>query len=121
CPLNVDSLCIGYPARPMTCMGHHSLDVQDCIDDMNDPEGEPKIRKSSDRHGMMQFHHVVLTKSLRAIGCDATELEYIPALRIALEDNEAGTKYANGEANFSEADMADVRQAQTEDPYRKQP
>lgn len=112
CPLNVDNFCIVYSVRPMSCAGYHSFEVQKCIEDTLHPEEELKIVQDPERIQLRALYSKALSAGLLALGLDDTELEIIPALRIALMDEEAGQKYMNGENVFAEADRKDIRQAQ---------
>lgn len=115
CPLNVDGLCIGYANRPTGCIGYHSFNLQKCIEDHQNPEGEAMVPQDPQRWMFRDMHVQALEAGMRAFGLDNTELEFIPALRIALTDDDAGEKYVRGETVFTEADRPEVRTAQRED------
>jgi len=119
CPLNVDGLCIGYPARPISCSGYHSFDVEKCREDYADPNAEVTVPQDPQRWAYRSMHIEALSAGMEALGLDSTELELIPALRIALLDDEAGTKYMNGEPVFAEADMPEVKEEQSRDLDRR--
>ena len=115
CPLNVDGFCIGYANRPINCIGYHSFDVQKCIEDSESPESEPLVPQDKQRWSLRGLHFEALYAAMNAFNLDVTQLEFVPALSIALRDDEACTKYLLGEPVFAAADNHEVRNAQAND------
>lgn len=98
CPfLGEDMACSIYPARPFACRMHHSRSREACesLD-----QAVPVIEEFVDATvPIMEGVH---------IGCDESdvmsgELEFIPAVRIALEDDQAEAKWLAGQDAFSGA------------------
>jgi hypothetical protein len=118
CPLNVDALCIGYISRPVGCIGYHSFNLQKCKEDFTDPTAFTRVPMDVQRWQIREIHARALRLGMEAFGFDTTEFEFVPALRIALLDDEAGAKYVNGEKVFAEADKPEVRLSQDEDIKR---
>ncbi len=115
CPLNVEGLCIGYPARPMTCRTYHSYSVQACIEDATEYGKQPMVPMDSVRMMMRTPVTRALDACLDAYGLDSRELELVPALKIALTEPDAGARYAAGDDVFGPANRPDVREAQEKD------
>lgn len=109
CPLNLDGMCIGYSSRPISCVGYHSFDVQKCIEGTLPGDEEVYVPQDQTRREAQALHTVALITGMKALELQEAELELIPALRIALTDEEAGSKYLNGEPVFAEADEPAVR------------
>ena len=114
CPLNVDKACIAYAARPTNCIGYHSFDVQRCIERAAIPEDESiRVPSSQVRRMTTALHIQAMWAGMKAMSLPYYELEFIPALRIALDDEEAGKKYVSGESVFASAHRPEVLAAQT--------
>ncbi|HLO99273.1 MAG TPA: hypothetical protein VK171_11810 [Fimbriimonas sp.] len=111
CPLNVEGQCIGYANRPFTCTSYHSFDLSKCIERRENPRAESAVLQDPMRLTLRTLHKDATMAAMSALGLDATELEFVPALRVALSDSEAGAKYLKGEPVFASADMPAVREA----------
>lgn len=120
CPLNVDSLCKVYTHRPLNCSAYHSFRLQACIDDREDPSGAVPVPTDAYRRMLHTLHGQAMECALVALGLEADDLEFIPALRIALTDPEAGEKYLRGEPVFAEANRPDLREAVNKDYEERQ-
>lgn len=110
CPLNVDTLCTVYPNRPLNCAAYHSFNLQACLDDAVSP-GTAVVPSDPDRRLLQALHGQAMEAALLALGLHAADLEFIPALRIALDDPEAGAKYLDGQPVFAAADQPELREA----------
>lgn len=111
CPLNVEGQCIGYANRPSTCTAYHSFDLSKCIERRENPRADSAVLQDPMRLTLRTLHKDATLAAMSALGLDATELEFVPALRVALSDSEAGTKYLKGERVFAAADAPEVRNA----------
>ncbi len=109
CPLNVDTLCSVYPNRPLNCAACHSFSLDACLADASHPG--TAIPSDPDRRMLQALHGQALEAALLALGLASADLEFVPALRIALADPDATAKYLAGEPVFAPADRADLREA----------
>lgn len=110
CPLNVDTLCSVYPNRPLNCAAFHSFSLQACIDEAASP-GSVAVPADPERRMLQALHGQAMEAALLALGLGAADLELIPALRIALDDPDAGAKYLAGQPVFAAADQPELREA----------
>jgi len=103
CPLNEDGLCSVYEVRPFNCRRFHSLDVRACERYFRDrilPSERLEEPNRADRFG---FFWQSADVAFLALGLDTSDLDFIPALLIALSDPDAASKLLDGEAVFHEA------------------
>ncbi|HEY0868413.1 MAG TPA: hypothetical protein VGE01_13590, partial [Fimbriimonas sp.] len=92
CPLLRGSRCAYYAARPASCRGCHSYDARECAKD----DGS-RIPRSVLRQ-MVQFAVTAgYDDALGAVGLDVRELEFVPALEIALTGSDVAERWAGGE------------------------
>jgi len=115
CPLNVDALCRVYTHRPLNCSGYHSFSLQACIDDRENPAAAVPVPSDAYRRMVHALHGQAMECALVALGLEADDLEFVPALRIALTDPDAGEKYLRGEPVFADANRPDLREAVNKD------
>lgn len=111
CPLNVEGQCMGYASRPSACIAYHSFDLSKCIEKRENPESASQVVQDSLRLTLRSLHQQATHAAMSALNLDETELEFIPALKVALSDPEAGAKYLKGEPVFAAADRPEVRNA----------
>lgn len=87
CAFLVDNRCSVYPVRPMLCAGHHSLDVNPCIEGFNNPTDEQDTIPLIDvlvfiRGAMMDGAQ----QALNGLKLDGQALELNTALAALLRD-----------------------------------
>jgi Fe-S-cluster containining protein len=103
CPFLFDGLCSIYPTRPPACRGCHSFDVSECEKD----ERLPGVRSQIPMSPLRQIVHSAATSGfedvLRIYALDMRELEFIPAMEVALRDPSALSKWLRGEMVFQSA------------------
>ena len=102
CPLLDDGKCVAYPVRPLTCRGYNSYDPGAC-----------RAAVETGRVGAVPMDaawhrsHTFVLDGLRAglaeAGLDGRLLELIPALRLALDTPDAGSRWLSGEPVFAPA------------------
>jgi len=102
CPLNEQGLCSIYQARPFNCRRFHSFDMRACeryFRDRIEPSDRLEEPYRADRFGVFwQSFDVAST----ALGLDTSDLEFIPALRIALSLPDAAQRTLEGVRLFDE-------------------
>lgn len=103
CPLLVEGLCSVYPVRPLSCQGWHSLDVSRCEADYNHPDSQATAPINVLELAPSKWVGNGLADGLRRVGLDAHEVDFIPALRIALDEPDAAVRWLAGEDAFRAA------------------
>jgi Fe-S-cluster containining protein len=100
CPLLVNSKCSIYPARPLACRGHFSLDFADCeaADRGEDKDIRKPMMAIMGRASVLQALWSVLYK--RGLRLPSYELGH--ALNIALDNTEAEAAWYRGEDVFKD-------------------
>ncbi len=102
CPLLVDETCMVHEARPLACRGQNSLDARLCERRL---AGERDVPESLDEATHLAHAHVgaALGAALVREGLDGHPLELVAALRIALDRENAGDRWASGMPVFAQA------------------
>lgn len=119
CPLNVDGLCIGYEYRPFGCRTYHSFDVRQCRADMEAEVKDVMVPQDPERLAMQSLVVKPISECTKKLGINDDELEFVPALLIALRDPDAADRYMRGEPVFATAHRPDVVQAQVRDMEKR--
>lgn len=107
CPLNVENKCSIYSVRPLSCRRYHSFDVEPCKRDVEDPRGghnapaDPARFSNAFNSGPDQV--------FKAFRLDMRELEFVTALRIALEQEDALSRFLAGDDVFARACREDFQ------------
>jgi len=98
CPfLSEEQSCTVYEARPLACRMHHSLSREAC----EDRESPVPVIQDFIEATVPVMEGVYAGCSLA--GTEPGELEYIPAMQTALEEEDAEAKWLAGEDVFSGA------------------
>lgn len=115
--LDEDGSCLIYEVRPLACRGANSMDSEICRRTVEDFEaiakelqndaGAPWIHRLP-YEAMARLQDGVLAATVDA-GFSKEKLELTTALRIALEDPEAGTKWVSGEPVFDAARLPQLQ------------
>lgn len=95
--------CAVYDARPMRCRAHHSLDVAACEAHYLHPEEKRGIPRYPD---VMNAYEAMILGQRRALArakLDLRHFELSLALEVALENDDAAERWANGERLFDAA------------------
>lgn len=100
CPLNEGGLCTVYEVRPFNCRRFHSLDLRACERYFRDRIGPSERLEEPNRADRFGFFWQSADVAFTALGVDTRDLDFIPALLIALADPEAATRMFAGEAVF---------------------
>ena len=97
CALLVDGRCSVHDARPIACIGMNSFDPKSCADGKGRSQAfVPQLFLAGARQqGLLLGQHDA--------GCDASPVELAAALKIALDDPDAGDKWRSGQAVFASA------------------
>lgn len=114
CPFLVENRCSIYEVRPLACRAHHSVDLGSCERAFRG-EGVGAIPILRDHHSaivpLIRGAYAGLSKSAGR----AQDLEFIPAIGIALEEPGAAARWCAGEDAFKAAldtEQADARAEQ---------
>lgn len=103
CPLLVDNRCSVYQQRPLACRKCNSFDVSACEVDFYDPRGRHPAPMSAMQQEVGGAVLTGLQNALNEWRTDATYLDLIMALDIALNVEEAASKWLRGEPAFAKA------------------
>lgn len=113
CPLlGEDARCIAYEVRPLSCAGANSFDEEQCrAAHESTGDEDPSI----DFYGLQQRTASAVrdgsAHALSASGTDGRILELIAALRIVLDDPDAGAKWLSNQPVFASAIDVEFKQA----------
>jgi hypothetical protein len=102
CPLLVDGRCSVYEVRPLLCRGWNSLDARACERWLHDPTS-PAAPIHAASHEVANAVLAGLGLGGREVGLDATPLELVAALRVALENPDAAERLLAGDPLFQPA------------------
>lgn len=121
CPLNVDNICIAHKARPFSCVRYHSFDVDGCIKVYK--EGLLPIHLQPAQETLLQQDgmHVELSNAIlrssqffcESLKLDTRTVQFIPALKIALEQENLVEAFFNNEIPFDSAVHLDLNESDT--------
>ncbi len=103
CPLLSDGRCSVYPARPLVCRGYNSHNWAICAQDLNYPRSWRLIPHDNAQKNIYSDVLDGLSTGLKEEGLSSELLELIAALRIALEQPDAGERWLAGEPVFQPA------------------
>lgn len=118
CPLNVDGLCIGYEYRPFSCRSHHSFDRKTCEKAVLQPEIDTMIPQDPVRIHAQSICAHPAADVMAKFGLQQEELEFIPALRIAMERDSVLEEYLEGRDPMAPAYQPAVLAEQLEEGKR---
>ncbi|MDR3689698.1 MAG: hypothetical protein P4L46_10000 [Fimbriimonas sp.] len=118
CPLNVDGACIGYEYRPHACRTHHSFDVTRCQAAEAGIERDVRVPQDINRYSVQALVVRPVTECMKRLGLNDDDLEFIPALQIALTQPDAIERYLSGDPIFAPAHRPEVLEAQDQQIIR---
>jgi hypothetical protein len=99
CPLLEDDSCSAYPARPLNCMGLESMDADAC---RRASHGEiPSIPIYMTRWTLYSRVLAGLVAGAVDAGRGHEQIDLFPALLIALENDDAASRWLSGEPLFA--------------------
>lgn len=104
CPLNVAGRCSVYVMRPLNCRKWHSFDESACRKAfLHDDRAVliPRAGVRADASGLLWQSAVA---AFSAVGLKLAELDFIPALELALADERVAARYAAGEPVFADVE-----------------
>ncbi|HEY0137448.1 MAG TPA: hypothetical protein VGB85_25365 [Nannocystis sp.] len=104
CPLNVDGKCSVYAMRPLNCRKWHSFDESACRKAFLHDDRTvliPRAGVRADASGLLWQSAVA---AFSAVGLKIAELDFIPALEVALADERVAARYAAGEPVFADVE-----------------
>jgi Fe-S-cluster containining protein len=93
CPLLVDDACSIHEVRPLLCRGWTSLDREACARHFADPDGVPVPPAHAPAYELASAVLGGLGLAAEDAGFDGRLLEFIAALRIALERPNAASRW----------------------------
>ena len=119
CPLLAEGDCSVYEVRPLACQGWNSLDVSKCREDFFNPERDvvapvsrPQVENSWKLRAGMYL-------GLRRAGLKGERVDFIPALKIAMDGPDGLRRWLGGESfTDPEADARNVDPAPSDHTTR---
>ncbi|MFT3776143.1 MAG: YkgJ family cysteine cluster protein [Minicystis sp.] len=93
CPLLVDDACSVHEVRPLLCRGWTSLDVSACAQHFADPAHAPVPPAHAPSYELASAVLAGLGRAAIDAGLDGSLLEFVAALRIALERENAAARW----------------------------
>ncbi|MBX3114780.1 MAG: hypothetical protein KF836_09470 [Fimbriimonadaceae bacterium] len=119
CPLNLDGLCVGHPARPSPCMRYHSYSVRQCERAYKSgllPIHQQPQQLETVRHNAVHleacnsafYPPLELTENLNL---DSRTIQLVPALRVALTEDDVAERFFAGEKVFDCAYYPELNEA----------
>ncbi len=117
CPLLAEGDCSVYEVRPLACQGWNSLDVSKCREDFLNPERDvvapvsrPQVENSWKLRAGMYL-------GLRRAGLKGERVDFIPALKIAMDRPDVLRRWLGGESlTDPESDALNVDPAPSDHP-----
>ncbi len=103
CPFLSRDLCTIYAHRPKACRSYHSYDVLRCIADKRDPRALVGVPQDPMRHELGSTVFDAMGEACQALGLEFYSLELVPAVRIALEEPDAASRWLAREKVFASA------------------
>lgn len=103
CPLLSDGNCTVYPARPLACRGYSSYNWLFCAQDISRSRSWRLLPLDETERNIFSSVSNGLVTGLKEEGLPSEALELIAALRIALEQPDAGERWLAGENVFESA------------------
>jgi len=103
CPLLTEQGCSVYDVRPFACRGHHSYDLAQCEEAKRSGFTIPVIHQYGEQVSAAQMVVVALRQSLLENNLESGLLDLHLALKIALDDSQARSRWLNGEVVFGDA------------------
>lgn len=100
CPLNVDGKCTIYEVRPFNCRKFHSFDESACRQNFLDEDDSVPIPLDLPRGDHMGFFWPTMSTVLDRLGFETYDIDFIPALTIALRTHSPVHRLALGESLF---------------------
>ena len=99
----IGRLCIAHAARPASCRGFNSRDVQACEKSLRQRDVQIPVYKL--QYQIFAEAHLGLRQGLADAGLPSPHLELTAALRIALETPNAAERWLAGEPVFRAAEQ----------------
>ena len=108
CPLLEDNRCSIYRARPLSCRGWNSYDVEKCRRDYEAPMKAGGVEVFAPQFKAAQAVKKGLRAALEAAGLEHRKMNLAAALQIALETEDALKQWLAGEAVFRDAEESTI-------------
>jgi uncharacterized protein len=102
CPLLriADGACNVWQERPLICRGFNSTDHKMCITKRDDPVNDPDVPRIMGQFYAATSARTGLRRGLGKHGLDNQLHEMIPALMVALENEDSAERYLSGDPLF---------------------
>ena len=110
CPFIEQGACVIYAVRPLACRGHASYDRKACVLAATGRIAE--VPYSMPHQTARSLVQNAMQSALRDAGLAWASYELNHALRIALADQDAATKWARGGDVFADAVIAEISAAE---------
>jgi len=108
CPLLSNSSCMVYAVRPFVCQGFNSFDKNACLKKRFEPELDPDIPVHGGQVDLARGMAGGLRDALIAMKHDVTVLDFIAALHIALNNENACAEWLAGGNPFADAEFSRI-------------
>lgn len=105
CPLLADHSCMVYSVRPFVCQGFNSFDKNACLKKRFEPELDPDIPVHGGQVDLSRGMAGGLRDALITMKRDVTVLDFIAALDIALNNENACAEWLAGGNPFAAAEF----------------
>jgi Fe-S-cluster containining protein len=103
CPLLVEGACSAYEVRPLVCHGGNSFSVEACEQAFNEASKDVDIPLYRPQQQNSDILRSAISNGAARSGLDGRIVEFIAALRIALEKPGASKEWARGKPAFAGA------------------
>lgn len=102
CPLlrQADGACGIWLERPIICRGFNSTDHNACITKRDDPVNDPPVPQIMGQFHTAMYSRTGMRRSLKKHNLENELHEMIPALIVAMENEDAADRYLAGEPLF---------------------
>ena len=103
CPLNENGNCRVYDVRPLPCRTYHSFNVDRCRADREAASEWVSVPYDPERLHWESVIDEAAGSATEALGLSNDEVDFIPALQIALAEPDAAERYLAGDPVFARA------------------
>lgn len=103
CAMLIEGKCSVYAARPLSCRGHHSLDVEVCKKTHENVHSDAEAPRYLERKEISDTYMILQLKANRQAGLDPLMYEMHAALATAIKRPSAFKRWKAGKSAFPRA------------------